>query len=144
MNKIQISSNSTWGPPKEKADKPCPLWTWKQKLLFLAQVLKMPTDLVPGESPVPGLQTAAFLVCLHAETRRTLTTLSKVENLILGRKSCQAVVDNKPQMCADAQPANQRSLQEDQRFNTQQNVLSLTYISLGSKSSLSYPYASKG
>lgn len=43
----------------KKADKPCPLWTGKQKLGLLVQVLKL-----PGDSPFSGLQTAAFLLCL--------------------------------------------------------------------------------
>ena len=27
--------------------------------------MKIPADLVPGKSPLPGLQMAAYLLCLH-------------------------------------------------------------------------------
>lgn len=67
----------------KKAEKPCPLWTERQKLGHLVQVLE-----VLGESPCSGLQMAAFLQSLHTETRRNPTALSKVETLMLGRKDC--------------------------------------------------------
>lgn len=72
----------------KKADKPCPLWTRKQKSGRLVRVLK-----IPGESPFCGLQTAAFLLSSHRD-QETPTILSKVEKLMLGDRSVEQLQIN--------------------------------------------------
>lgn len=47
----------------------------------------VPASLVPGDSPLPGLQTAFFLQCLHVVEKESVTSLVSLYIRALGPSS---------------------------------------------------------